>query len=248
MCIRDRVRRLDAVANVSVVTLGRLAANLVAAVRGAPQTTLAGSARERLLRRLIAARELAYFAPVQDRPHFPQAVAATFADLREARVAPASEWARVALGQGAVADTPSGAAKAADLQGLYGAYCDELARRGLADGAQVLLDAASAVRSVSESSPARVVLYGIYDLNQAQEALVAELLGAGADLFVPIPRGGSGEGAGALEAARAAGLAEQRRETPAAGADLERLAELARVARPVGGPAVEFGGDGTLTV
>ena len=63
------VRRLGVVANVSVVTLGRLAADLVAAVRGTPQPTLAGSARERLLRRLIAARELAYFAPVQDRPH-----------------------------------------------------------------------------------------------------------------------------------------------------------------------------------
>src|SRR5665811_1319685 len=170
------VRRLGAVANVSVVTLGRLAANLVAAVRGAPQTTLAGSARERLLRRLIAARELAYFAPVQDRPHFPQAVAATFADLREACIAPASGWARVALGQGAVTDTPSGAAKAADLQGLYGAYCDELARRGLADGAQLLLDAASAVRSASAPSPARVVLYGIYDLTRKLVASVGCVL------------------------------------------------------------------------
>src|SRR5665811_2554735 len=128
-----------------------------------------------------------------------------------------------------------------------------------------LLDAASAVRGAHAKAGApaapgafttaddpaarpRVVLYGIYDLNQAQEALVAELLGAGADLFVPIPRGGSGEGATALEAARAAGLAEQRRETPAAGADLERLADLWRASRPVGGPAVEFGGDGTLTV
>ena len=259
------VRRLGAVANVSVVTVGRLAADLVAAVRGAPQPTLAGSARERLLRRLIAARELAYFAPVQDRPHFPQAVAATFADLREARVAAASGWARAALGQGAVADTPSGAAKAADLQGLYGAYCDDLARRGLADGAQLLLDAASAVRGAHAKAGApaapgafttaddpaarpRVVLYGIYDLNQAQEALVAELLGAGADLFVPIPRGGSGEGASALEAARAAGVAQRSLEPSAASVDLERLAELWRAARPVAGSTVEFRGDGTLTV
>ena len=242
------VRRLGAIANVSVVTLGRLAADLVAAARGAPQPTLAGIARERLLRRLISARELAYFAPVQDRPHFPQAVAGTFADLREARVAPASEWARVALGQGGVADTPSGAAKAADLQGLYGAYCDELARRGLADGAQLLVDAASAVRSASEPSCARVVLYGIYDLNQAQEALVAELLGAGADLFVPIPRGGSGEGASALEAALVAGVAQRSLEPSAASVDLERLAELWRAARPVAGSTVEFRGDGTLTV
>ena len=242
------VRRLGAVANVSVVTLGRLAADLVAASRGAPQPTLAGLARERLLRRLIVARELAYFAPVQDRPHFPQAVAATFADLREACVAPASGWARAALGQGAVVDAPSSAAKVADLQAVYGAYCDELAGRGLADGAQLLLDATEAVRSAGELSRAQVVLYGIYDLNQAQEALVAELLGAGADVFVPIPRGGAGENATALEAARAAGLVEQRRETPAAVADLERLAELWRASRPVPGSAFAFRGDGTLTV
>jgi len=243
------VRRLGAVANVSVVTLGRLADDLVVAARGAPQPTLADLARERLLRRLIAARELAYFAPVQERPHFPQAVAATFADLREACIAPASGWARAAIGQGAVADTPSGAARAADLHGLYGAYCDELARRGLADGAQLLLDAADAVRSSRGQSRAQVVLYGIYDLNQAQEALVAELLGAGADLFVPIPRGGSGAGASALEAARAAGLAEQRRQAPAVGTNLERLAGLWCASRPVAAPAVEFlSDDDTLTV
>ena len=259
------VTKLHAVANVSVVTLGRLAADLVAAVRGAPLPTLAGLARERLLRRLIAARELAYFAPVQDRPHFPRAVAVTFADLREARVTPDSGWARVALGGGAPADAPSGAAKAADLQRLYGAYCDELVRRGLADGAQLLRDAADAVRGAngkvgapaaprpltiaSRSSRARVILYGIYDLNQAQEALVTELLGAGADLFVPIPRGASGEGSAALEAARACGLVERRREAPAAVVNLDQVAELWRASRPVGGPAVELrGDDGTLRV
>src|SRR5665647_2744109 len=193
------VRRLGAIANVWVVTLSRLAADLVIAARGAPRPTLAGIARERLIRRLVASRELAYFAPVQDRPHFPRAVAATFADLREARVAPASDWARTAFRQGAAADTPSSEAKAADLHWLYAAYCDELARRRLADGAQLLLEAAEAVRRThAATEPAdrpRVVLYGIYDLNQAQEAFVRELLGAGADLFVPVPRGGSGDGA-----------------------------------------------------
>jgi len=259
------VRQLGAVANISVVTLARFAADLVAANRGAPQPTLAGLARERLLGRLIAARELAYFAPVQSRPHFPHAVAATFADLREACVAPASAWARAAVGQGAAADLPRDAAKAADLQELYGAYCDELARRGLADRAQLLLDAADAVRgaparahtpaaaeavrSVSKPSHARVILYGIYDLNQAQEALVAELLGAGADLFVPIPRGGSGSGAIALEVANRCGLAEQRLEAPAAVVDLERLAELWRASRPACAPTVELRGDDrTLSV
>src|SRR5665811_1019606 len=108
-----------------------------------------------------------------------------------------------------------------------------------------LLDAASAVRGAHAKAGApaapgaftrtddpagrpRVVLYGIYDLNQAQEALVAELLGAGADLFVPIPRGGSSEGASAMEAARAAGVAQRSLEPSAASVDLERLAELWR--------------------
>ena len=243
------VRRLGAVANVSVVTLGRIAADLVAGARGVPEPALAGLARERLLRRLIAARKLAYFAPVQDRPHFPQAVAATFADLREARVSPESGWARAAFGQDASAGTSSGAKKTADLQGLYSAYCAELAQRGLADGAQLLLDAAQAVRDTSEQPRKRVVLYGIYDLNQAQEALVVELLGAGADLFVPIPRGGSGEGASALQVAQAAGLVEQRREAPAVRTDLDRLVAVMCTPRPLAGPAVQFhGGDETLTV
>jgi ATP-dependent helicase/nuclease subunit B len=243
------VRRLGAVANVSVVTLGRLAADLVAAARGAPQATLAGLSRERLLRRLIAARRLAYFAPVQDRPHFPQAVAATFADLREACIAPASPWSRIALGQSAPDDAPSGAAKAADLRDLYSAYCGELAQRGLADGAQQLLDAAAAVSSAGGPAHARVLLYGIYDLNQAQEALVAGLLDVGADLFVPIPRGGSGAGASALEAALAAGLAEQRREAPPAETNLDRLADLWCASRPLDAPVVAFRPeDDTLTV
>src|SRR5665647_2822689 len=236
------VRRLGAIANVWVVTLSRLAADLVIAARGAPRPTLAGIARERLIRRLVASRELAYFAPVQDRPHFPRAVAATFADLREARVAPASDWARTAFRQGAAADTPSSEAKAADLQGLYAAYCDELARRSLADGAQLLLEAAEAVRRThAATEPAdrpRVVLYGIYDLNQAQEAFVRELLGAGADLFVPVPRGGSGDGAGALDAARAAGFAERALVPPDPVADHERLAELWRAGPPFARRAV----------
>ena len=73
------VRRLGAVANLTVATLGRLAADLVAAERGAPPAVLGGLARERLVRRLVAGRagELEYFRPVVDRPHFAQALAAT---------------------------------------------------------------------------------------------------------------------------------------------------------------------------
>ena len=241
------IRRLGAVANVSVVTLGRLAADLAAAAGGAPLPTLAGLARERLLRRLIVARDLAYFGPVRDRPHLPQAVDATFADLREACVAPEAPWAGIACGQATTAGAPAGAARAADLQGLYSAYCAELAHRGLADGARLLLEATDAARR-DPAGARRVVLYGIYDLNQAQEALVTELLGAGADLFVPVPRDGPSGDSSALVAARAAGLVEERREPPAAAADSERLAELWRGPGPGARPAVAFRGDGSLTV
>ena len=73
------IRRLGALANVSVVTLGRLAADVAATRAGAPRAVLGALARERLVRRLVAghAREMRYFGPVLDRPHFAQAVAAT---------------------------------------------------------------------------------------------------------------------------------------------------------------------------
>ena len=68
------VRRLGRVANVNVVTLARLAGDLVTEARGAPPAVLAGLARERFLRRLIAAAEddLAYFGPVVNGPISPR--------------------------------------------------------------------------------------------------------------------------------------------------------------------------------
>ena len=243
------VRRLGAIANVKVVTLARLAADLVTEARGAPPVVLAGLARERLLRRLVAARAatgLAYFGPVSERPHFARALSATFADLRQALVEPGAEWAAAACGS--ADDLAVGRAKAADLQALYAAYCGELDRRRLLDDAAVHAEAAQAVRRAAGVQVAKSILYGIYDLNQAQAELVAALLGVGADLFVPVPRAGSGEGATALDAARAFGLAERRRDPPDAVTDIERLAELWCSSRPVAGSTVEFRGDGTLTV
>ena len=174
------VRRLGAVANVEIVTLSRLAADLVARWHGAAPPVLAGLARERLVRRLVAerrARGLAYFGPVSERPHFAQALAATFTDLREALVPPGPGWATVAM------DAQRGAgrhAKATDLEELYAAYCAELDRRGLADAAELDLRAA---RVAAEGMLGAAVVYGVYDLNQAQETLVAALLDAGADLL-----------------------------------------------------------------
>ncbi len=111
------IRRLGAVANVSVVTLERLGRDLVTRARGAPPVVLGGLARERLLRRLVAeraARGLAYYGPVSARPHFAQALAATFDDLRQALVEPGSGWATTAIAAGSsVADRTAAGGPAA---------------------------------------------------------------------------------------------------------------------------------------
>ncbi|MBN2203408.1 MAG: PD-(D/E)XK nuclease family protein [Thermoleophilia bacterium] len=271
------IRRLGAVANVSVVTLERLGSELVTRARGAPPVILGRLTRERLLRRLVAeraARGLEYYGPVSARPHFAQALAATFDDLRQALVEPGSGWAAVAVA-GAARGAPRGAApagadgdlaaapaapaaaptdadrrshraRAADLEVLYTAYCGELARRGALDAAQVQHEAAQAVRHAP--LPGHVVLYGLYDVNRAQEALVAALLAQGADLLVPLPRDGDDGLATALAAGRALGLDERRTRAPAVARDLERLTPVwsGAVAGPQG--RLELLGDGTLAV
>jgi RecB family exonuclease len=241
------VRRLGAVATVTLVTLARLAGDLVAEAQGAPPVVLAGLARERLLRRLIAAAagDLGYFGPVVERPHFAQALAATFADLREARVAPGSPWAEaIVAAAGSVGDTAR--AKAADLDRLYRVYCRELEARGLLDGAGVHVAAAEAVSR--SRRPGRVVLYGIYDLNEAQEALVVALLAAGADAIVPVPGGAGTDGVAILAAAQAAGRTERRLAAPAVRADRERIAAVWRGREAVAGEPPALRGDGSLGV
>ena len=125
-----------------------------------------------------------YFGPVATRPHFAAALAATFDDLRQACVAPGSGWTDAVTAVGpANGGSP---AKAADLDLLYQAYCHELQSLGVLDNAAVLLAAAGA----TGGHGGHTMVYGIYDLNQAQETFVASLLSGGADAFVPVPRGG----------------------------------------------------------
>jgi hypothetical protein len=292
------IRRLGAVANVSVVTLERLARDLVTRARGAPPVVPGPVARERLLRRLVAeraARGLSYYGPVWARPHFAQALAATFDDLRQALVEPGSGWATIAIAADSIVDDPTGAgtaaispsaahdraaagggptatggapapaaasgataakpgddeprtrrAKAADLEALYSAYCGELASRGVLDAAQVHVEAARITREAP--LPGRAVLCGLYDVNRAQEALVAALLERGADLLVPLPRGGDESLATTLAAARALGLDERRVEPPAATSTRERLAAVWSRATTAATSRLELAADGTLAV
>ncbi|HSL94602.1 MAG TPA: PD-(D/E)XK nuclease family protein [Thermoleophilia bacterium] len=267
------IRRLGAVANVSVVTFERLGRDLVTRARGAPPVVLGGLARERLLRRLVAeraARGLEYYGPVSARPHFAQALAATFDDLRQALVDPGSGWATVAIGGAARDAVPVGAAadptaapgasaaaptdderrtrraRAADLEALYAAYCGELASRGVLDAAQVSCEAARATRD--DPLPGRVILYGLYDVNCAQEALVVALLKRGADLLVPLPHGGDEGLATALAAVRALEVEVHRTEAPPVTRDLERLAAVWSATEATPPIRLELVDDGTLAV
>ncbi|HZL65506.1 MAG TPA: PD-(D/E)XK nuclease family protein, partial [Thermoleophilia bacterium] len=268
------VRCLGAVANVSVLTLGQFARRLATEARGAPLVQLAGLTRERLLRRLVSERAaggFAYFGPVADRPHFPLALASTFADLRQALVEPETPWARAGLG-------PQGPAeKVADLEALYAAYCAELDRGGLADDAQVHTQAAQRVRVVASraphgvvhgalaaAAPPPVVIYGIYDLNSAQEELVGALLAAGADAFVPMPRGGrdavtptsdeavvtSASDGAASEGvlALASGRSPFRIAPPESSRDVDQLSAVWRSPGSGATALAPLAGDGSLTV
>jgi RecB family exonuclease len=235
------VQGLGAVANVSVVTLSRLATDITTrAAGGRPPHLLIGQARERVVRRLVnaaaAAGDLRYFGPVGALPHFPQALAATFDDLRQASIEPTSGWA--------AGDVPG---KGEDLEALYSAYCAQLARLGVADDAE-LHSAAAAADEGEASDSAGTIVYGVYDLNEAQEALVAALLGRGADLFVPRPAGGSCEQAPACVLASGMGLAENRLEPPPADTDLARMAADIVHWRGPSGDALALEGDGSLAV
>lgn len=239
------VRRLGAVANVDVVTLERLSCDLMAVRHGAPPPVLTGLARERLVRRLVDRHtgELAYFGLVASRPHFAAALTATIADLREACVAPGSAWAEAVAAAG-----PSGGsarARAADLDLLYREYCASLEDLGLLDGAGVHAAAADAVQSTPV--PGAVIVYGIHDLNVAQERLVAALLANGADAFVPSPRGAAGDTTTVLVGQRS-GLAVRRLAPPEEAADHERLAAVWGAAATAPETSLELAGDGTLAV
>lgn len=241
------VRRLDAVANVTLLTLAGYARRLAARAPGGKPHVLSQVVRERLLRRAVAeAPALQYFGPVSRRPHFAHALEATVTDLRQAGVDPAGDWTRAVVG---VAPDPARARqrRAADLSRLYASYCADLARRGLTDDAAVYGHAADAVRSTTSAPCGRVVLYGLYDLNQVQEQLVVELLGAGADLFVPLPRGAAEGAAPALEAAARCGTPARRLAAPEERRDGDRLAAVWSGTRTAA-PLLRLAGDGSLAV
>ncbi|HET6495257.1 MAG TPA: PD-(D/E)XK nuclease family protein [Thermoleophilia bacterium] len=237
------IRGLRAIGNVSVVTLSGLATGLVTRATREPPHLLAPLARERLVRRCVATRGaqegLRYFGPVSERPHFARAMAATFEDLRQACLDPRGGWA-------------GGAAhgKATDLEALYAAYCAELEGLGAADDAAIHAAAVAALigGATRTTAAAKTILYGIYDLNEVQGSLVSALLLAGADLFVPWPRAGGDQDAPVLQAAYAAGLAEERLAPPEATSDLDRVAAALAAGHGGTAGALSLIGDGSFAV
>jgi RecB family exonuclease len=249
------VRRLGGLAGVSLETLGRFAERCAAASVTSPPAPLTELGRERLLRRLLGRGDLGYFGPVAGRPHFARALAGTFADLREALIDPDAEWARhvdrsSADTSPAAVATALGAARGADLERLYGACCRELRERGLADGAAEYA-AATASAPHAVASTGQVLVYGLNDLNRAQEQLIAALVAAGSDLFVPRPRGIEDLPAFAA-AAVSGGCPEQRLTAPHPEADRERLDGIWRAGGPASADAsrapLHLAGDGSLEV
>ena len=90
------------------------------------------------------------------------------------------------------------------------------------------------------------ILYGIYDLNMAQERLFVALVARGADVFVPVPRATNGGGA-AFEAAARFGCGERRLESPPESRDCERVSAVWSPPAPPDA-SVRFAGDGSFTV
>ena len=231
---------------------------------GAAAVARAGA--ERLVRRLLAQADaqgrLPRLGPVRQRPHVPGAVAATLADLREALV-PAA-----ALGP---ALTASGCAAAADLAWLYQAYAGQFEALGMGDEASQYQAAVVALQAAAVAAPdaapdaehasgpergsgpatpaSHVLLYGLYDLNDAQQAFAESLLCAGADAFVPALPAPPGAAWSVVAAAGRAGCVPQPAPASLLDTDCRRFAAWAlsgSASAPSEGLALH--GDGSLAV
>ena len=244
------VRRLGAVANLTVATLGRLAADLVAAdARGSAGRAQRASPASGSCGASSAAwpASSTTSGPVLDRPHFAQALAATLTDLREACVPPDSAWSDGGCGR-RVRPRAGGPSRRSDLDRLYRAFCAELDVTAACWTAPACSRRRPPPWPRAAVMPGAVVLYGVYDLNQAQEAFVRALIeqrgGRVRPRAAPTVRGPA---LTTLEVAAALGLAEQRLAPAPAGP--RPGAAAGGLARGVRGRAARRSrGDGSLAV
>jgi ATP-dependent helicase/nuclease subunit B len=179
----DLVRRAalaaGALFGVARLTLGRLAGMLAAPALGAGKLVPAGgltldAVAARAVHRLAGEGALAYFAPVADRPGFPQAVARTLQEIRMAGIAHDALAALARVGS--------------DLAALAAALEAELARAGLADRAAVFAAATDAVAS-SSLAGLPLLLLDVPIRTACEGALIAALARRAPAVLATVPAG-----------------------------------------------------------
>ena len=162
----------------------------------------------------IAARELAYFAPVASLPGFPKALARTLHELRLAGIDPAT----LANASGAAV---LGAGAMGDLAGLLARVEEQLADGAVDDRAALFRAAADACRERQVRwATLPIVLLDVPLESRAEQAFAAALVAASPDVLATVP----GDDRAALDAWAAIGAAVTSiPDTAAPGSDLASL-------------------------
>ena len=119
--------------------------------------------------------ELAYFAPVADMPGFPRALSRTLGELRMA---------------GLTAESIGGHAANDDLSALYARATEERVKAGAVDYATMLATATEQLKTNPGAvADATVVLLDVSISSQADESLIAAVIGAAKSVIYTIPAG-----------------------------------------------------------
>ena len=162
----------------------RAAAARLAGERRLPATQAGAEAvAARAVFDAIAARELAYFAPVATLPGFPKALARTLHELRLAGVAPA------ALANAASA-TAAGAGAMADLSSLLARVEDQLANGAVDDRAALFRLAAAACRDgLVRWAALPIVLLDVPLDSRAEREFAAALAASSPKMLATVPDG-----------------------------------------------------------
>ncbi len=125
-----------------------------------------------------------YFKPLSEFPGFPRALASTFTDLEDAGLAELPADA-----------APASLPKLESLAALYAEYQRRLAGTFYTGAELLVASAACAPRFPGIFGTDRLLVYGIYDLNTAQRALLTALSSVcQLALFVPAGYGEAGNG------------------------------------------------------
>ncbi|MCD4690309.1 exodeoxyribonuclease V subunit gamma, partial [bacterium] len=182
---RTHARRAGGHANTRFLTLKDLA-------RRAAGTTLPGGrvlvprgGEELLLRRLLdgGLAKDGYFDAIADRPGLASVLTSAIRDLKEARFTPDSLASAARQADIRAAGRTD---KLGELVRVWKQYEINIESGGWADDAYLMEAAVASLAEGRSTPPERVAIYGFYDLNGLQRALLAELIAAtDATVFLP---------------------------------------------------------------